>query len=129
MDSRYFTTLLYKQLKLLKHTWWIRMDIYWLIRWIPLLIFANRNTQEILKKYWELYCSSWSFSWLFWICCLQFKIEMKGKVSHGIGDYTVVSAIRPTAAIFTMLVPATGSIYWSEGYPGTCFLFCHFLVL
>ncbi|KEH25293.1 putative quinoprotein alcohol dehydrogenase-like superfamily [Medicago truncatula] len=46
------------------------------------------------------------------------QIEMEGKVSHGIGEYTVVSAIRPKAAIFTMLVPATGSIYWSEGYPG-----------
>ncbi|XP_027357154.1 protein GAMETE EXPRESSED 3 [Abrus precatorius] len=46
------------------------------------------------------------------------QIEMEGKVSHTIGEYTVVSAIRPKAALFTMLVPATGSIYWSEGYPG-----------
>ncbi|KAK2366183.1 protein GAMETE EXPRESSED [Trifolium repens] len=46
------------------------------------------------------------------------QIEMEGKVSHGIGEYTVVSAIRPKVAIFTMLVPATGSIYWSEEYPG-----------
>ncbi|KAK2420239.1 hypothetical protein P8452_50468 [Trifolium repens] len=46
------------------------------------------------------------------------QIEMEGKVSHSIGEYTVVSAIRPKVAIFTMLVPATGSIYWSEEYPG-----------
>ncbi|TKY50057.1 GAMETE EXPRESSED 3 [Spatholobus suberectus] len=46
------------------------------------------------------------------------QIEMEGKVSHTIGEYTVVSAIRPKAALFTMLVPATGSIYWSERYPG-----------
>ncbi|KAK7316210.1 hypothetical protein VNO77_35059 [Canavalia gladiata] len=46
------------------------------------------------------------------------QIEMEGKVSHNIGEYTVVSATRPKAALFTMLVPATGSIYWSEGYSG-----------
>ncbi|CAJ2665954.1 unnamed protein product [Trifolium pratense] len=46
------------------------------------------------------------------------QIEMEGKVSHSIGEYTIVSAIRPKVAIFTMLVPATGSIYWSEEYPG-----------
>nr|KYP60422.1 hypothetical protein KK1_022827 [Cajanus cajan] len=46
------------------------------------------------------------------------QIEMEGKVSHAIGEYTVVSAIRSKAALFTMMVPATGSIYWSESYPG-----------
>ncbi|KAL5128221.1 Protein GAMETE EXPRESSED 3 [Glycine soja] len=46
------------------------------------------------------------------------QIEMEGKISHTIGEYTVVSAIQPKAALFTMLVPATGSIYWSESYPG-----------
>ncbi|KAK7381123.1 hypothetical protein VNO78_33648 [Psophocarpus tetragonolobus] len=46
------------------------------------------------------------------------QIEMEGKVSHAIGEYTVVSAIRPKAALFTVMVPATGSIYWSESYPG-----------
>ncbi|KAG5129318.1 hypothetical protein JHK84_035715 [Glycine max] len=46
------------------------------------------------------------------------QIEMEGKVSRTIGEYTVVSAIRPKAALFTVLVPATGSIYWSESYPG-----------
>ena len=49
------------------------------------------------------------------------QIEMEGKISHTIGEYTVVSAIQPKAALFTMLVPATGSIYWSESYPGTYF--------
>ncbi|XP_047162842.1 protein GAMETE EXPRESSED 3 [Vigna umbellata] len=46
------------------------------------------------------------------------QIEMEGKVSHTTGEYTLVSAIRPKGALFTMLVPATGSIYWSERYPG-----------
>ncbi|KAK7271775.1 hypothetical protein RJT34_27949 [Clitoria ternatea] len=46
------------------------------------------------------------------------QIEMEGKVTHTIGEYTVVSAIRPKATLFTMLVPATGSIYWTEGYHG-----------
>lgn len=49
------------------------------------------------------------------------QIEMEGKVSHTTGEYTLVSAIRPKGALFTMLVPATGSIYWSERYPGTYF--------
>ncbi|KAI4346806.1 hypothetical protein L6164_007673 [Bauhinia variegata] len=46
------------------------------------------------------------------------QIEMEGKASHTIGEYTYVSAIKPKSAFFTMLVPATGSFYWSESYPG-----------
>ncbi|XP_057737746.1 protein GAMETE EXPRESSED 3 isoform X1 [Arachis stenosperma] len=46
------------------------------------------------------------------------QIEMEGKVSHTAGEFTTVSAIRPKVALLTMLVPATGSIYWSENNPG-----------
>ncbi|MED6208589.1 hypothetical protein PIB30_046713 [Stylosanthes scabra] len=46
------------------------------------------------------------------------QVEMEGKVSHTAGEYTTVSAIRPKVALLTMLVPATGSIYWSENNPG-----------
>ena len=46
------------------------------------------------------------------------QTEMEGKITHAIGEYTQVSAIRPNGTSFTMLVPATGSIYWSESYPG-----------
>ncbi|KAF7822351.1 protein GAMETE EXPRESSED 3 [Senna tora] len=52
------------------------------------------------------------------------QTEMEGKISHTIDDdvddveYTYVSAIRPKSTLFTTLVPATGSIYWSETYPG-----------
>ena len=49
------------------------------------------------------------------------QVEMEGKVSHTVGEYTTVSAIRPEVALLTMLVPATGSIYWSENNPGTRF--------
>ncbi|KAK2998922.1 hypothetical protein RJ639_024422, partial [Escallonia herrerae] len=46
------------------------------------------------------------------------QTEMEGKISRTIGEYTYVSAMKPKNIVFTMLVPATGSIYWSESYPG-----------
>ncbi|XP_024022300.1 protein GAMETE EXPRESSED 3 [Morus notabilis] len=42
------------------------------------------------------------------------QTEMEGKISHIIGEYTYVSALKPKSVIFTLFVPATGSIYWSE---------------
>ncbi|KAJ1412796.1 WD40/YVTN repeat-like-containing domain superfamily [Sesbania bispinosa] len=73
--------------------------------------FSRRNTENSIVQVGPfLDCSGFSV--------YSSQIEMEGKVSHTIGEYTIVSAFRPKAAIFTMLVPATGSIYWSEGYPG-----------
>ncbi|XP_059452611.1 protein GAMETE EXPRESSED 3-like [Corylus avellana] len=46
------------------------------------------------------------------------QTEMEGKISRTIGEYTYVSAMRPKNVIFTLLVPATGSIYWSESCTG-----------
>lgn len=46
------------------------------------------------------------------------QTEMEGKITRTIGEYTHVSGVKPTNAIFTVLVPATGSIYWSESYNG-----------
>ncbi|KAF8399189.1 hypothetical protein HHK36_015054 [Tetracentron sinense] len=46
------------------------------------------------------------------------QTEMEGKITHTIGEYTYVTAMRPINIVFTMLVPATGAIYWSENYPG-----------
>lgn len=43
---------------------------------------------------------------------------MEGKISQTIGDYNYVSALKPVKVVFTLLVPATGSVYWSESYPG-----------
>ncbi|KAL2499783.1 Protein GAMETE EXPRESSED 3 [Abeliophyllum distichum] len=45
-------------------------------------------------------------------------IEMAGKMSQTIGGYTYVSAMKPRNIVFTLLIPATGSIYWSESDPG-----------
>ncbi|CAI8594165.1 unnamed protein product [Vicia faba] len=73
--------------------------------------FSRRNTENSIVQVGPfLDCSGFAV--------YSSQIEMEGKVSHSIGEYTSVSAIRPKAAIFTMLVPATGSIYWSEVYPG-----------
>ncbi|KAF1888778.1 hypothetical protein Lal_00036820 [Lupinus albus] len=73
--------------------------------------FSNRNTENSVVQVGPfLDCSGFAIYYS--------QIEMEGKVSHAISDYTIVSAIRPKVALFTMLVPATGSIYWSQRYPG-----------
>ncbi|KAJ4833255.1 hypothetical protein Tsubulata_005089, partial [Turnera subulata] len=46
------------------------------------------------------------------------QAKMEGKVSHIIGQETYVSAMKPIGVVLTLLVPATGAIYWSETYPG-----------
>ncbi|RZC88824.1 hypothetical protein C5167_031198 [Papaver somniferum] len=49
---------------------------------------------------------------------------MEGKISRTIGDFTYISAMKPKNVVFTMLVPATGSVYWSGTYTGMS-TFCH----
>ncbi|PQQ17113.1 hypothetical protein Pyn_27834 [Prunus yedoensis var. nudiflora] len=44
--------------------------------------------------------------------------DMEGKISRTVGEYTYVSAMKPKSVLLTLYVPATGSIYWSESYPG-----------
>ncbi|KAJ8775379.1 hypothetical protein K2173_023144 [Erythroxylum novogranatense] len=46
------------------------------------------------------------------------QTQMEGKTSNKFDDYTYISAMRPKGAVFTLLVPATGTFYWSESYPG-----------
>ncbi|GMP28477.1 hypothetical protein CsSME_00004001 [Camellia sinensis var. sinensis] len=46
------------------------------------------------------------------------QTEMEGKINHTIAEYTYISSMKPRNAVFTLLVPATGSIYWSESYSG-----------
>ncbi|XP_011046786.1 PREDICTED: protein GAMETE EXPRESSED 3 [Populus euphratica] len=46
------------------------------------------------------------------------QTEMEEKVVHTVGESTCVSAMKPKGVLFTMLVPATGVIHWSESYPG-----------
>ncbi|KQK08637.1 hypothetical protein BRADI_2g42960v3 [Brachypodium distachyon] len=43
---------------------------------------------------------------------------MEAKSSQTIGDYTYVSAMKPSSILFTLLAPATGTTYWTEKYPG-----------
>ncbi|XAR51565.1 hypothetical protein NMG60_11006229, partial [Bertholletia excelsa] len=46
------------------------------------------------------------------------QTEMEGKTSHSVGEYTYISAMKPRYAVFVLLAPATGAIYWSERYNG-----------
>ncbi|MCL7023803.1 hypothetical protein MKW94_004761 [Papaver nudicaule] len=43
---------------------------------------------------------------------------MEGKISRTIGDFTYISAMKPKNVVFTVLVPDTGSVYWSGTYTG-----------
>lgn len=45
------------------------------------------------------------------------QTQMKEKFSYGVDELAHVSAVQPKSALFTLMVPATGSIYWSESYP------------
>ncbi|KAL3719380.1 hypothetical protein ACJRO7_004352 [Eucalyptus globulus] len=44
------------------------------------------------------------------------QTQLEGKTDHVVGEYTIISAMRPKSAIFSLLVPATGSMYWSQKY-------------
>ncbi|XP_022760993.1 protein GAMETE EXPRESSED 3 [Durio zibethinus] len=46
------------------------------------------------------------------------QTEMEGKVIHVNDQYTYVSAMKPKGSVFTLMVPATGKIYWSESHQG-----------
>ncbi|XVE84484.1 hypothetical protein DITRI_Ditri17bG0017200 [Diplodiscus trichospermus] len=46
------------------------------------------------------------------------QTEMEGKVIHMNNQYTYVSAMKPKSSIFTLMVPATGKIFWSESHHG-----------
>ena len=50
------------------------------------------------------------------------KTIVEGKLIQTIGDYTYVSAKKPSFILFTLLAPATGTVYWTGEYPGL-FLF------
>lgn len=45
------------------------------------------------------------------------QTEMEGKTSYTIADYTHVSALKPKTVSFTSLVPASGSVLWSQSDP------------
>ncbi|CAD5183559.1 unnamed protein product [Musa acuminata subsp. malaccensis] len=43
---------------------------------------------------------------------------MEGKSSRVIGDYTFISALKPLSIVFTLLAPATGTVYWADNHHG-----------
>ncbi|KAK6930454.1 hypothetical protein RJ641_004548 [Dillenia turbinata] len=45
-------------------------------------------------------------------------VKVEGKVSRTMGENTYISATKPKSVVFTMLVPSTGAIYWSESGEG-----------
>ncbi|KAL8247048.1 hypothetical protein R6Q59_008264 [Mikania micrantha] len=47
------------------------------------------------------------------------RTKMEGKISRANDENTFVSAMKPLKTIFTLLVPATGAVLWSESYPGS----------
>ncbi|KAE8673892.1 putative Serine-threonine protein kinase, plant-type [Hibiscus syriacus] len=46
------------------------------------------------------------------------QTEMGGKVIHMNDRFTQVSAMKPKRSVFTLMVPSTGKIYWSESNHG-----------
>ncbi|KAK4802027.1 hypothetical protein SAY86_000230 [Trapa natans] len=44
------------------------------------------------------------------------QTQMEMKTSRTIREYTYISALSPKGAVFMLLVPATGTIYWSDIY-------------
>ncbi|XP_044467768.1 protein GAMETE EXPRESSED 3-like [Mangifera indica] len=45
------------------------------------------------------------------------QTKMSGKFIHTNGEYTYVSTMKPESVVFSLMAPATGSVYWSEIYP------------
>ncbi|KAK8636963.1 hypothetical protein V6N13_064396 [Hibiscus sabdariffa] len=46
------------------------------------------------------------------------QTEMEEKVIHMNDQFTQVSAMKPKRSVFTLMVPSTGKIYWSESNHG-----------
>ncbi|KAL4273487.1 hypothetical protein GQ457_13G028160 [Hibiscus cannabinus] len=46
------------------------------------------------------------------------QTEMEKKVVHTNDQFTQVSALKPKRSVFTLMVPSTGKIYWSESNHG-----------
>ncbi|XP_078169261.1 protein GAMETE EXPRESSED 3-like isoform X2 [Carex rostrata] len=46
------------------------------------------------------------------------QTRLDSKITHNIGTTSYVSAMRPVQVLFTLLAPATGTVYWTGDYPG-----------
>ncbi|KAK1280750.1 Protein GAMETE EXPRESSED 3 [Acorus gramineus] len=46
------------------------------------------------------------------------QTRVEAKTGQLIGEYEYISATKPIDLVFTMLIPATGTVYWTEKYPG-----------
>ena len=56
------------------------------------------------------------------------QTRLDSKITHNIGTTSYVSAMRPVQVLFTLLAPATGTVYWTGDYLGKPFVpFINFL--
>lgn len=46
------------------------------------------------------------------------QTRMNEKISHVNGDRMYISAMKPLGVVLTLLVPATGAVFWTEKYHG-----------
>jgi len=70
----------------------------------------NAETDSVIQIEPLLDCSGYA------VYVSQTKFE--GMIDRVIEDYTYVSAKKPETAVFSLVVPETRSIYWSQSYSG-----------
>ncbi|MED6121082.1 hypothetical protein PIB30_026827 [Stylosanthes scabra] len=97
------------------------MGVYWLVHCLDGFLYSFSPTGD-LKKSSRRNAEKYVVQVGSFLDCSGFavytsQVEMEGKVSHAAGEYITVSAIQPKVTLLTMLVPAAGSIYWSENNP------------
>lgn len=46
------------------------------------------------------------------------QTRMNEKLGHFNGEHTYISAMEPLGIVLTLLVPATGAVFWTENYHG-----------
>lgn len=70
----------------------------------------NTETDSVIQIEPLLDCSGYA------VYVSQTKLE--GKIDRVIENYTYVSAKKPETVVFSLVVPETRSIYWSQSYSG-----------
>lgn len=54
------------------------------------------------------------------------QTRLDSKITHNIGTTSYVSALVPVQVQFTLLAPATGTVYWAGDYPGELFYYQYY---